>query len=127
MNLTVLQLAVLAELSMNASLSTADLARLTFVTPQNMSLALSRLERRGYLVRSAHATNARINRLDLTKQGRRALEDAVVRAKRVETWAFSILSPRERAGFLKSLRNSLSTFKKRQVDRKGGTSKKKSA
>ena len=127
MNLTVLQLEVLAELSMNASLSTADLARLTFVTPQNMSLAVSKLARRGYLVRSAHATNARIKRLDLTNRGRIALEDGVVRAKRVETWAFATLSPRDRTGLLKSLRNSLSTFKKRQVDRRGGAAKRKSA
>jgi DNA-binding MarR family transcriptional regulator len=111
MNLTVLQLEVLAELSMDASLSTADLARRTFVTPQNMSLTVSKLADRGYLVRCAHPTNARINRLDLTARGRRVLDKGVMRAKRVETRTFARLSRRERAGLLKALRTSLSQFK----------------
>jgi DNA-binding MarR family transcriptional regulator len=117
MNLTVLQLEVLAELSMDASLSTADLARLTFVTPQNMSLAISRLADRGYLLRSAHPTNARINRLHLTPRGRRTLDRAIRRAKRVETRTFAALKPRERAMLLAALRKCLWRFGKRQPNR----------
>jgi DNA-binding MarR family transcriptional regulator len=113
MNLTVLQLEALAELSMDPSLSTADLARRTFVTPQNMSLTVSKLADRGYLVRSAHATNARINRLDLTPRGRRVLDKGVGRAKRVEAKTFAVLTSRERAVLLKSLRTSLARFKVR--------------
>jgi DNA-binding MarR family transcriptional regulator len=111
MNLAVLQLEALAELSMNPSLSTADLARRTFVTPQNMSLAVSKLADRGYLVRSAHATNARINRLELTARGRRVLDRGVARAQRVEAKTFAALTARERAHLLKALRRSLSRFK----------------
>ncbi len=111
MNLTVLQLEVLAELSMDASLSTADLARLTFVTPQNMSLTVSKLADRGYLVRSAHATNDRINRLALTARGRRVLDRGVARAKRVESEAFAVLGRRERRSLLQVLRKSLLQFK----------------
>jgi DNA-binding MarR family transcriptional regulator len=111
MNLSVRQLETLAELSMDPSLSTADLARRTFVTPQNMSLTVSKLSDRGYLVRSAHATNARINRLDLTLRGRRVLDEGVARAKRVETRAFAALTDRERAVLLRCLRTSLSRFK----------------
>ncbi len=113
MNLTVLQLEVLAELSIDASRSTADLARLTFVTPQNMSLIVSKLADRGYLVRSAHATNARINRLDLTAHGRRVLDKGVARAKRVEARTFAVLTRRERARLLRALRKSLSPFQAR--------------
>jgi DNA-binding MarR family transcriptional regulator len=113
MNLTVLQLEALAELSMDPSLSTADLARRTFVTPQNMSLTVSKLADRGYLVRSAHATNARINRLELTARGRRVLDRGVERARRVEAQAFAALTARERARMIAALRLSLSRFKSR--------------
>jgi DNA-binding MarR family transcriptional regulator len=113
MNLTVLQLEALAELSMDPSLSTADLARRTFVTPQNMSLTVSKLADRGYLVRSAHATNARINRLELTARGRRVLDRGVERARRVETETFAALTGRERARMIAALRTSLSRFKSR--------------
>lgn len=111
MNLSVRQLEALAELSMDPSLSTADLARRTFVTPQNMSLTVSKLADRGYLVRSAHATNARINRLDLTPRGRRVLDEGVARAKRVEARTFAALTSRERAVLLTCLRTSLSRFR----------------
>jgi DNA-binding MarR family transcriptional regulator len=111
MNLTVLQLEVLAELAKDAALTTADLARLTFVTPQNMSLTVSKLADRGYLVRGAHATNARINRLELTAQGKRVLDRALARAERVEAKTFSVLTARERFGLVESLRKSLLPFK----------------
>jgi DNA-binding MarR family transcriptional regulator len=111
MNLSVRQLETLAELSMDPSLSTADLARRTFVTPQNMSLTVSKLADRGYLVRSAHATNARINRLDLTPRGRRVLDEGVARAKRVEARTFAALTSRERAVLFRCLRTSLSRFR----------------
>lgn len=115
MNLTILQLEVLADLAMDSSRSTADLARLTFVTPQNMSLAISKLAGRGYLVRRAHATNARINRLALTAKGRQALYRAVARAKKVEAAAFRVLTPRERARLLGSLRKCLGRFEEQQA------------
>ncbi|MFZ0521388.1 MAG: MarR family winged helix-turn-helix transcriptional regulator [Candidatus Acidiferrales bacterium] len=110
MNLTVLQIEILADLATDKSLSTADLARLTFVTPQNMSLAISRLAGRGYLVRRAHATNARINRLALTAKGKRVLYKAAARAKKVEAATFGILTPHERSILLGSLRKCLSRF-----------------
>src|SRR3984957_6591654 len=52
-NLTLLQLSALAELNHDGTLSTAALARLTFVTPQNMSLTVSKLATAGYLLRKA--------------------------------------------------------------------------
>src|SRR5271163_200517 len=79
-NLTLLQLSALAELNRDGALSTADLARLTFVTPQNMSLTVSKLEASGYLFRRAHPTNARMKRLVLTARGLKVLRRAVARA-----------------------------------------------
>jgi DNA-binding MarR family transcriptional regulator len=120
MNLTLLQLATLAELERNASLSTADLARLTSVTPQNMSLAVSNLAAGGYLVRKAHATNARVNRLVLTTRGLKVLRRAAARARVIEGEMFAALSSREKERFRGALRLCLERIKKFQA-RKGPT------
>jgi DNA-binding MarR family transcriptional regulator len=110
--LTTLQLRVLAEVAKTPGLSTADLARLTFVTPQNMSLAVSKLVDRGWLVRGLHPVNSRINRLDLTPNGRRMLGESIVRARRVEARTFATLLPGERRKLLDVLRRSLVQFKR---------------
>jgi DNA-binding MarR family transcriptional regulator len=99
MNLTLLQLATLDELDRNAGLSTADLARLTSVTPQNMSLAVSSLAKGGYLLRKPHPTNARVNRLVLTPRGLKVLRKAAARARAMEAEMFAALSPREKQRF----------------------------
>jgi DNA-binding MarR family transcriptional regulator len=115
MNLTLLQLAALAELDSNASLSTADLARLTSVTPQNMSLAVSNLAAGGYLVRKPHPTNARVNRLVLTPRGSRILRKAAARARVIEGKMFAALSPREKQRFRTVLSGCLERIKNSQV------------
>src|SRR5277367_5854157 len=84
LSLTLLQLAALAELNDDGTLSTADLARLTFVTPQNMSLTVSKLAAGGYVLRTAHPTNARVKRLLLTPRGLKVLRGAVARAAAIE-------------------------------------------
>jgi DNA-binding MarR family transcriptional regulator len=117
-DLTCLQVQVLAELAKRPGMSTADLARSTCVTPQNMSLAVSKLAERGCLVRKPHPTHARIHRLDLTAQGKRVLEKALDRAGAVEHRAFGLLAPRDRQKLLDALRASLVPFK-----RDGGTSR----
>ncbi|HXA57432.1 MAG TPA: MarR family winged helix-turn-helix transcriptional regulator [Candidatus Acidoferrum sp.] len=109
--LTCLQLQVLAELAKFPGMSTADLARSTCVTPQNMSLAVSKLARRQCLVRRPHPTNARIHQLDLTPQGRRVLGKGLDRAWAVEHRTFGVLGPRDRRKLLESLRASLAPFK----------------
>jgi DNA-binding MarR family transcriptional regulator len=107
LNLTLLQLAALAELNHDGTLTTADLARLTFVTPQNMSLTVSKLEAGGYLVRRRHPTNARINRLVLTPRGLKVLRKAVARAAVIERQMFSGLSSKEKNGLRSQLRGCL--------------------
>lgn len=109
--LTSVQLQALAELAKSSGLSTADLARLTCVTPQNMSLAVAKLVDRGCLVRKPHPTNARIHRLDLTTQGKRVLEKGLDLARRIERRTFSVLAPLDRRKLLESLRSSLAQFK----------------
>jgi len=115
MNLTLLQLATLAELDRNASLSTADLARITSVTPQNMSLTVSKLAEGGYLVRKPHATNARVNRLVLTPRGLKVLRKAAAQARVIEAEMFAALSSREKQRFRSVLRGCLERIKNSQA------------
>lgn len=127
LNLTLLQLAALAELNHDRSLSTADLARLTFVTPQNMSLTVSKLEAGGFLVRKLHPTNARVNRLVLTARGVQVLQKAVARAAIIERQMFGGLSSRQKDGLRKQLRGCLARLKtaapRRSATRASGSSR----
>jgi len=111
LNLTLLQLAALAELNHNHALSTADLARLTFVTPQNMSLTISKLESGGFLLRKPHPTNARVKRLVFTPTGSKALRKAVARAVIIERQMFSGLSAKEKDSLRNQLRECLTRVK----------------
>lgn len=118
-NLTALQLQALAELAKAPGLSTADLARLTFVTPQNMSLAVSNLADRGFVVRSPHPTTTRIHQLALTTRGNRILSRGIARAQQVEKRTFAGLLPSERRKLLDVLRRSLVQFKRAVAAGKG--------
>lgn len=111
LNLTMLQLAALAELDRDPSLSTADLARLTFVTPQNMSLTVSKLQAGGFLVKKLHPTNARVNRLVITARGRTVLRKAVTRATTIEREMFAGLSSRQKYELRNQLRGCLARIK----------------
>jgi DNA-binding MarR family transcriptional regulator len=115
LNLTLLQLAALAELNHDETLSTADLARLTFVTPQNMSLTVLKLEAGGYLVRKPHPTNARVKRLALTPRGLKVLRKAVARAALIERHMFSRLSLKEKTALRTQLRGCLADIKSSPV------------
>jgi DNA-binding MarR family transcriptional regulator len=117
-NLTLLQLSALAELNHNGALSTADLARLTFVTPQNMSLTVSKLAAGGYLLRKAHPTNARVKRLILTPRGLKVLRRAIARAVVLERELFSPLSSRQRSELRSQLRTCLTRIRPAHVKKK---------
>jgi DNA-binding MarR family transcriptional regulator len=123
LNLTLLQLAALAELNHNGTLSTADLARLTFVTPQNMSLTVSKLEAGGYLLRKSHPTNARVKRLVLTLRGSKVLSRAVARAVVIEREMFSALSRRQKSDLLRQLRACLTLVRTAPAKKKSKSRK----
>jgi DNA-binding MarR family transcriptional regulator len=116
-NLTLLQLAALAELNHDGTLSTADLARLTFVTPQNMSLTVSKLAAGGFLLRKPHPTNARVKRLLLTPRGQKVLRRAVARAGAIEREMFSALSARQKSALRGQLQTCLAQTKDAHLKR----------
>ena len=107
LNLTLSQLGVLAHLVRDESASTAHLARLSGVTPQNMSLTVAKLEAQGYLVRQPHPSHGRMNRLEVTPRGRTVLQQGLARVKRVESETFAGFSPYERTELPDLLRRAL--------------------
>lgn len=59
----------LSELRLRDGPSSADLARIAFVTPQAMSLVIRDLERRGLVSREPHPGGGRVLRTRLTGRG----------------------------------------------------------
>lgn len=80
MNMTSIQHTVLSTIGKYAGLSSADLARRFFVTPQTMNELIGSLHRRGLITRQEDPTNRRILRMSLTLEGKRMIKvcDAAV-------------------------------------------------
>ena len=66
-------------------LSSAELARWAFVTPQAMNLVISALERRRLVRRRADARHRRILRASVTRRGLRVLEECDRSMDRIES------------------------------------------
>lgn len=63
------QFAVLTMISAYPGLSNADLARLSLLTPQTLSVTVANLKRDGLVESRPHAVHGRIRTLDLTDKG----------------------------------------------------------
>lgn len=78
------QFSVLTIISAYPDLSGADLARLTFLTPQTINVIVGNLERRGAVVKQPHPIHGRILRLMLTAEGKQLLRRCKNRADQIE-------------------------------------------
>lgn len=81
---TLPQFSVLTMLVAYPGASGADLARLSLLTPQTMSVIVSNLERNGAVSRRPHAVHGRIQHIEVTAAGRRLLAKCRARVKAVE-------------------------------------------
>jgi len=80
---TLPQVTVMFALAHKSGLSTADLARRAFVTPQAMGEVLAGLEAKGCVIRRAHDSHGRIQPAELTEAGieaRKLCYDVLARA-----------------------------------------------
>jgi DNA-binding MarR family transcriptional regulator len=93
---TMPQVAVLLALGHRSGLSTADLARRAFVTPQAMGELLAGLETRGLVVRRVHDSHGRILPAELTAAGLAARQLCHDHLERAEAEMLSGLSTDER-------------------------------
>ncbi len=104
------QFGTLTWLSQEPGLSTADLARLNRVSPQNMGMAVTRLLSLGYIERTP-PRRGRVAELRLSEKGAQVLATAEGRVARVQEQMLSGLTDAEREalpGILGRCRKALS-------------------
>lgn len=103
--LTTMQFTTLSVLDRHgAPLSTSQLARRAFMTPQSMSEVIHALERKGLIKRNPHPNHRRTLPASLTAKGRRVLaacEEAVAAFEALMLEGFSV---EERAVFLRMVK-----------------------
>lgn len=90
---TAIQYTVLSVLANRDGLSSADLSRRFYVTPQSMGQLLSLLEERGLLERNEDVVNRRILRVSLTPAGRALVDACAIEMQQLEAKAFGSLAP----------------------------------
>jgi DNA-binding MarR family transcriptional regulator len=94
--LSVTQYTVLSVLGHRGSLSNAQLARRSYVSPQSMNEVLLALEERGFVLRQDDPNHGRIRQTALTHKGRQALAVCGEKVSSVEASMTSELSATER-------------------------------
>lgn len=91
---TMPQFLVLTMIVAYPGLSGADLARLTFLTPQTINVIVGNLQKAGAISKTAHAEHGRILQLSATPRGRTLLKRCRRRVSVVEEQIARLL-PRE--------------------------------
>lgn len=122
LGLTTLQYTALTVLEAGGALSSAQLARRSFLRPQTMHEMVLALEKRGLIARSPKADNRRILLAGLTDAGRALLADCAPAVAEVETALMAGLSPGQRATFREGLQHgvvSLGAFSERRRSQEG--------
>lgn len=89
------QFAVLTMIVAYPGVSGADLARLTYLTPQTINVIVGNLERDGAIEKSAHATHGRILRLHATAKGQALLKRCRSRIADIESEIAALLGKDE--------------------------------
>lgn len=93
----------LSELRLRDGPSSADLARIAFVTPQAMSLVIRDLERRGLIRRDPHPDGGRVLRARLTGKGLSTLRSCDRALDGIEAVMFAEVDDTARKGLAESL------------------------
>lgn len=97
LGVTAPQFTVLTMIAAYPGLSGADLARLTYLTPQTINVIVGNLERDGAIEKSAHATHGRILRLNATAKGQAVLKRCRSRIASIEVEIADLLGKDEEA------------------------------
>jgi DNA-binding MarR family transcriptional regulator len=103
--LTTLQFTTLSVLSRHgAPLSTSQLARRAFMTPQSMSEVIHALERKGLIRRNPHPNHRRTLPATLTAKGRRVLAECEAAVSEFEDSMLTGFSEKDRASVLEMVK-----------------------
>lgn len=104
-SLTNAQYAALALLEQDGPLSSADLARRCYVTPQTMNQIVAGLETRALVRRDAHPVHGRIRQTSLTEAGHALIAAAHEQVRAVEAAMVAELSEPERHELVRLLQS----------------------
>ncbi|MFB7588618.1 MarR family winged helix-turn-helix transcriptional regulator [Streptomyces sp. NPDC056169] len=96
---TALQYTALTVLERRDGMSSAELARNSFVTPQSMSDLVGALERRGLIARSPDPASRRRHVISLTDEGRALLALHATAVQHLEDEMLAGFTARERTAF----------------------------
>src|SRR5215211_952568 len=108
LGLTTLQYTALSVLERRDGLTSAQLARHSFVRPQTMHEMITSLDERGFIQRERDPANRRVLLISLTRQGRSMLEKYDEEVRRLEEVMVSDLTLHQR----KTLRDALDTCRR---------------
>jgi DNA-binding MarR family transcriptional regulator len=104
LHLTAVQYTALSVLSRHPGMSSAQLARRSFVTPQAANELVSALEHRGLIRRRVDREGGRALRISLTSLGERSLSECDDRVDALEADLFRGIPGRDEARFRAMLR-----------------------
>jgi DNA-binding MarR family transcriptional regulator len=107
LGLTTLQYTALTVLQASGALSSAQLARRSFLRPQTMHEMVLALEKRGLIARTPKPDNRRVLLAGLTETGHRLLADCTPAVAEVENALLADLSPGQRATFREGLQHGV--------------------
>ena len=105
--LTTLQYTALTVLEASGALSSAQLARRSFLRPQTMHEMVLALEKRGLIARTPKPDNRRVLLAGLTDEGRAVLAGCAPAVAEVEGALLADLSPGQRATFREGLQHGV--------------------
>src|SRR5919201_1472306 len=112
LGLTLPQYAVLYNLAETPGLSSAELARRSFVTPQTMNEVIQLLERDGLVARPQHRVHGRIGQPDRTAGGGAKLAAANRRTDAIEKKMVASLTPVQREQLSSWLRQCVTNLQR---------------
>jgi DNA-binding MarR family transcriptional regulator len=113
---TLHQYTALSILERREGLSSAQLARRHFVTPQAMNQMVAAMEREGLIERRPDAANRKILRAWLTERGAQVLRDCHVRVDALEERMLAPLTPEQAGDFQHALEQCLMALSRTALD-----------
>ena len=91
--LTSMQFTLLSVLAVRKNLSSAQLSRRFYITPQAMGQVLNNLEEAGWITRAEDPANRRVLQVNLTKEGQELVKACDAEVRKIEKQVFDALDP----------------------------------
>ncbi|MGY1899890.1 MarR family winged helix-turn-helix transcriptional regulator [Nocardia gipuzkoensis] len=118
LGLTTLQYTALTVLQRRSGLSSAQLARRSFLRPQTMNVMVQTLQERGLISRERDPDNRRVLVLTLTELGRELLRAAAPRVEQIEARLLDGVGPARSQEFRDALRGGVAALAAESANRR---------